>query len=80
MKTMGRIFSLLTQKKQTKIKEAPSLIMILLSSFCEIFKKDIEKCRAAIKLIINGGQSPNTRETETDIRQLKNKAGFLLYC
>lgn len=44
--------------------------MILLSSFCETFKKDKEKCRAAIKLIINGGQSPNTREIETDIDSL----------
>lgn len=54
--------------------------MILLCTFCETFKKDIEKSRAGIKWIINSRQNPNTREIETDIRQFKNKASLLLYC
>lgn len=51
--------------------------MILLRFFCETFKKDTEKCRAVIKWIINGGQSPNTREIETDIKQIKIKLAYI---
>lgn len=70
------------QKKRTKIKRSTKphkfwelMSKELLSSFCETFKKDIEKW-AVIKWITNGGQSPNNRKIEPDIRQIKIKPAY----